>query len=115
MTNVYRPVGQTQALSVTGSSHAAVTLTTQGNDQANFVALVNLGSVGVAVTISQAGIASTLPIDGTPGSFMLPPIMQQPILLPLPSGTGGTAPSITAIGVSAGPSLIYATPVTAQQ
>ena len=106
-TNVFRPVGPTIALSVTASSHAAVALQFTTSDQVNFAACINTGTVAVAVTFSVAGTASTLPVDGTPGSFMLPASMQQPIVLAIPAG----AVQVTAIGAAAGPSLVYITPV----
>ena len=113
-TGCFRPAGQTVALSVTASSHAAVDIIETMNDEVRWVAVVNPGSVAVAVKISQQGVAATLPVDGTPGDFLLPPLMQTPICLPLGNGSGQTNPKITAIGAAAGPTLIYATPVVMQ-
>jgi hypothetical protein len=70
----------------------------------------NAGTVAVAVKISQNGVAATLPVDGTPGDFILPPLMIFPIVIPIPTVT----PQITAIGATAGPAIIYATPVVYQ-
>lgn len=111
---IYRPAGQTQALSVVATSHAAVSLTVAGGDSANYVALLNTGAVVVAVKLGTAGAAAVLPVDGTPGDFALPAAMQQAILVPMPTAQGGTACQITAIGATAGPSLVYATPVVLQ-
>jgi hypothetical protein len=109
-TPAFRPAGQTVALSVVATSHAAVLLTTFTPDVVTYCALLNPGAVAVAVKISQNGAAATLPIDGTPGDFILPPLMQFPIVIPIPTVT----PQITAIGATAGPTVIYATPVVYQ-
>ncbi len=101
------PTGKTQALSVVATSHAAVAFTFFNNDVTAYIALLNPGALPVAVAITQDGRAAVLPVDGTPGDFVLPPLMQWPILLPC----GFTTPKITAIATGAGPTLIYATPV----
>jgi hypothetical protein len=112
-TSVYRAAGPTVALSVVATSHAAVPILLSGNDQTNYLALLNTGAVVVAVRLSQTGVAATLPIDGTPGDFILPAAMTQPLIVPMPMGPSAPA-QITAIGATAGPSLIYATPVVIQ-
>jgi len=106
-----RPTGPTVALSVVATSHAAVALNATLNENTNFVALLNPGAVAVAVKISQTGVAATLPTDGTPGDFVLPPLMELPLLLPCAIGPQ-SAGQITAIGATAGPTIIYATPCT---
>ncbi len=106
-TSIYRQIGQTVALSVTASSHVAVPITTYANDVLNFVTCLNTGAVAVAIRISQTGTAATLPVDGTPGDFLLPAAMNQPIVISIPQKN----PQITAIGAAAGPSLIYITPI----
>lgn len=110
-----RPGGQTLALSVVATAHAAVpvVLNTSG-EVANFIAFLNTGTVAVAVKLSVAGTAPVLPVDGTPGDFTLPPLMVLPISIPLPNPVQGTACQLTAIGAAAGPSLVYATPVVMQ-
>ncbi len=107
LTPAFRPTGLTQALSVVATSHTAVTFTQFNNDVSPYIALLNLGALPVAVAITQDGRAATLPVDGTPGDFTLPPLMLWPILLPC----NIKDPKITAIGTGAGPTLIYATPV----
>jgi hypothetical protein len=109
-TPAFRLAGQTVALSVVATSHAAVALATNTPDLANWCALLNPGAVAVAVKISQSGAPATLPVDGTPGDFILPPLMEFPIVIPMPT----TTPQITAIGATAGPTIIYATPVVYQ-
>jgi len=106
-----RPTGPTVALSVVATSHAAVALNVTQSDTTNFVALLNAGAVAVAVKISQNGVAATLPVDGTPGDYILPPNTGLPVLIPCAAGPTGPA-QITAIGATAGPTIIYATPCT---
>ena len=105
----YRPAGPTVALSVTATLHTAVPITFFTTDIANYVLMFNSGTTAVAVQFSQTGVAATLPVDGTPGSFTLPPAAN-PYVIPLPNGVTGP-PQVTAIGSGAGPSIIYVTPL----
>ena len=52
MANVsaYRFVGPTTAISVTTSSSTSVTITPNGNDQANFCGFLNVGTTPIAIT-----------------------------------------------------------------
>lgn len=113
ITDAIRPAGATIGLSVTASSHAAVTLQA-GEPSANGLFLVNPSTtvvVYVNVATSTNGgaapsaAAATIPGDGTAGS--IPILPYQKIIL-----AGLQYPvSITAIGSAAGPTLITATPV----
>jgi hypothetical protein len=109
-TIMLRPLGPTVALSVVATTHAAVPLAVAGNEMLCYAACLNLGTVAVAVHFSPTGEAAILPVDGTPGEFILPPLMTAPIVLNIPSPTV----QVTAIGATAGPSLIYITPVAIQ-
>ena len=119
---VHRPAGPTYALSVTNTQHAAVAVTNFSNDVVPYAAFTNPGSVAVCVAVyqlSQTGGAQqptlVFPVDGTPTtitSFLLPPLMEVPIVLAVPTGNDGF--SVTAIGAAAGPTIIYVTPVVAQ-
>jgi hypothetical protein len=108
---VYRYVGPTYALSVSNSSHAAVTVTSGTNDQANFAAFLNTGTNAVLIMVTQATVAgapsAVLPTDGTGnsqiGSFVLGAAMDEPMLVAVPTGSF----SCTAIGTAAGPSSVY--------
>lgn len=111
---VFRLGGPTVGLSVVATSHAAVPITVTTNDYASFVSLLNTGAVAMAVRLSVAGTAATLPGDGTTGDFVLAAAMQAPLILPLPSPAGVSPCQITAIGTAAGPSLLYVTPLIAQ-
>ncbi len=114
-TGIFRTNGQTVALSVVATAHAAVPLVLSTSvEVTNFVALINPGAVAVAVKLSVAGTAPILPVDGTPGDFILAPGMSHPVVLVLPSEAQGSPCQITAIGAAAGPTLIYATPVVMQ-
>lgn len=107
-TPAYRPSGKTIALSVVAASHAAVPLVVTDNVQPGWVACINPGAIPVAIKFSQNGDAAVFPTDGTPGDFVLPALMQLPIVLPCPSQT----PNVTAFGSGAGPTIIYVTPIT---
>ena len=106
-TSIMRPIGPTQALSVTNTIHSAVPLTLWTNDQCNFMAALNVGSVSVAYKVTQSGVAAVLPVDGTQGDFVLPPLMEFPIIISIPALT----PTITAIASAVGPTMCYFTPV----
>jgi hypothetical protein len=109
-TTVLRLQAQTTALSVVASAHTAVTVSSVGNNQVNYAAFLNAGANSVAIEISPKGITAktaTLPIDGTNGSFLLPPLMTQPMVLATPANEF----QVSAIGSAAGPALVYITPV----
>lgn len=114
LAQIYRAAGPTVALSVANTAHAAVPLNKTSNDVATYCSLLNSGASAVAVRLSVAGAAPTLPIDGTPGDFILPASMTIPLTVPMPSDAQGAPCQITAIGAAAGPVLIYATPVVMQ-
>jgi hypothetical protein len=107
-TSVLRLAGKTVAISVTASSTSATIVDDQTNDQVNFAAFLNTGSVAVAVKLGDANVgAAVLPVSGTPGDFLLPAGMTSPIVLACP-----TVPFyVRMIGAAAGPSLVYVTPV----
>jgi len=107
-TSVLRLAGKTVAISVTASSTSATIVDDQTNDQVNFAAFLNTGSVAVAVKLGDANVgAAVLPVSGTPGDFLLPASMSLPIVLACP-----TVPFyVRMIGAAAGPSLVYVTPV----
>ena len=116
MANVsaYRFVGPTTAISVSGTSSTSVTITPNGNDQANFCGFLNTGSSPVAITITPAvaGTSTTAPAAVLPSggntsqSFVLGVAMSQPTVL-------AVSPSfaITAIGTSG---TLYVLPMVDQ-
>jgi hypothetical protein len=109
ITTVLRLQAKTTALSVTASA-SSVTVTSVGNNQVNYAAFLNTGANSVAIEISPTGVtatAATLPAAGTPGSFLLPPLMTQPMVLATPANNF----QVSAIGSAAGPALVYITPV----
>ena len=114
ITTVLRIAGQTTALSVAGTAHAAVTVSSVGgNVLSNYASFLNVGANSVAIEISPVGITAvtaTVPADGTPGSYILPPLMTRPIVLAVPANTF----QVSAIGSASGPALIYITPVSDQ-
>lgn len=113
---VMRQIGPTMGLSVAATSHAGVTLTTYSNDQFNYCACMNTGSVAVAINFTgvnsgQTANAAVLPGDGTAGNFVLPPNMDYPLLIAVPATPPNGTLQVTAIGASAGPTLVVVTPV----
>jgi hypothetical protein len=114
LTTVIRLVGRTTALSVTASAHTAVTVSAVGgNVLSNYAAFLNAGANAVAIEISPVGITAvtaTVPVDGTTGSYILPPLMTRPIVLAVPANDF----QVSAIGSAAGPALVYITPVSDQ-
>jgi hypothetical protein len=114
-TSVLRVGGKTVALNVAGSAHSAIQLTGFTNDLINYVACLNTGAVNVAVKFSTISTDSaTLPVDGTPGDFLLPALMEFPIVLACPPINNQIPCYVTAIGAAAGPSLVYFTPAVDQ-
>ena len=110
-TSVIRTAGQTVALSVTASSTSATLIDDSTNDQVNYASFLNTGSVVVAVKWGDANVgAAVLPVSGTNGDFVLPAGMTSPIVLAVPT----TPFYVRMIGASAGPSLVYVTPVADQ-
>lgn len=113
-TPVYMPAGPTLALSTVATAHAAVPVALFDNTVANYAACINTGTVAVAIKLSVAATAPVLPVDGTPGDWVLPPLMTLPIVIPLPNPVQGTACQVVTIGAAAGPSLVYVTPLVMQ-
>jgi len=113
-TTVLRLAGQTTALSVAATAHAAVTVSAVGGSVlSNYASFLNVGANTVAVEISPVGVtatAATIGADGATGSFILPPLMTVPIVLAVPANSF----QVSAIGSAAGPSLIYVTPLSDQ-
>ena len=111
-TPVYRPSGPTLGLSVTGSSHAAVQITTTDGTQPSYALFVNPSTtltVYVNLGPSSGVSAATIPGDGTAGSFALGPTQQ--IVMPAPYSSGSFW--VTAIASGGGPTLLTVTPVIA--
>ena len=109
-TIVLRLQAQTTALSVGATAISPVTVTSVGNNQVNYAAFLNTGANAVAIQISPTGVTATtatIPVSGTAGSFVLPPLMTQPIVLATPANNF----QVSAIGSATGPALVYITPV----
>lgn len=107
-----RPNGQTYALSITNTAHAAVTVSAIDTDQPGYANLLNLGSVAVALTFAPAGSSGintpAFPVDGSPSAtIVLPPNMTQPLQVTTP----GAAFIVSGIAAAAGPALVYITPM----
>jgi len=111
-TSVFRNAGQTYALSVTNTAHASVQINATTNDQINYAAFLNNSVNPIAIKVSSVNPcpAAVFPTDGTPGDYVLPPIMETPIVLAVPA----LPFYMTAISNVAGPSLLYVTPTADQ-
>lgn len=107
VSSVLRTVGKTYALSVTSSSHAAVLIDDTTNDQVNYASFLNTGTSAIAVKWGRSDPgAAVLPVDGTPGDYVLPAGMTRPVVLAVPQ----TPFYLTAISASA-TGIIYVTSV----
>lgn len=109
ITNVLRPIGPTTAITVSGSSSTAVTISASGNNQMDYCAFLNVASTPVAITIAPvvngvgtAGV-SALPSESTNNTIVLGVSMQMPMVIAVPQTF-----SVTAIGTSGS---LYITPV----
>lgn len=111
-TSVLRPAGVTNAISVAGTSTAAVLIDDNTNDQVNYTSFMNTGSTLVAVKMGDANVgAAVFPVSGsTAGDFVLPANMTAPLVLACPT----TPFYVRMIGSAAGPSIVYVT-ATADQ
>ena len=108
---VQRNAGQTVALSVTNTAHAAVLIDDNTNDQINYSSFLNTGASPIAVrwgTIDPG--APVFPTDGTNGDFVLPAGMTTPLILATPT----TPYYLTAKSNSATAGLLYVTPAADQ-
>ena len=109
-TPVFRPIGPTTAITVSGSSSTAVTISASGNNQMDFCAFLNTAATPVAITIypvvngSGTAGASAFPSAGTSGNVVVLGVaMQQPMVVSVPQTF-----SLTTIGTSG---TLYVTPV----
>jgi hypothetical protein len=113
-TSVIRLAGQTLGLSVTTSVHSAVALVANTTDQANYVSCLNTGTGSVAIKFSQISTdAAAIPGDSTFGDFILPAVMEVPIVIACPVINGQFPCYVTAKSVS-GTNLVYVTPLVDQ-
>jgi hypothetical protein len=100
-------------LSVVATSHAAATITINGNETCNYVYVVNTSTtLYVGVNFTPTGLAATLPGDGTTGNFVLPPASAT--IMTVPNGVGANPLQVTAIASAAGPTVVTVTPIGIQ-
>jgi hypothetical protein len=108
---VQRNAGQTVALSVTSTAHAAVLIDDNTNDQINYTSFLNLGASPIAIKMGPTDPgAPVFPTDGTNGDFVLPPLMTSAVILASPT----TPYYITAKSNSAVAGVLYVTPAADQ-
>jgi len=112
-TSAFRPAGPSVALSVgTGTGATPVTVNVLGNDQVNFVGLLNTNSFPVAVTIGQTTApTAVLPTAGSPtNTIILGVSMSSPMVVPVPTQNN----SFSIAGVAGTSGTIYVTPMVDQ-
>ena len=109
-TSVLRPAGVTYAQSVGATSTTALLIEDNTNDQVNYTSFLNTGTSAVAVKwgLTDPG-AAVLPVDGTPGDFVLPAGMTRPLIVATPASPY----YLTAISASA-TGILYVTPAADQ-
>jgi len=113
-TSAIRIGGKTLTLSVGTVLHSAAVVVGNTNDQMNYVACLNTGTASVAIKFStMAADSAVLAADGAYGDFVLPAIMETPILLATPPVSNSFPLYVTAIGAS-GTNLVYLTPMVDQ-
>lgn len=100
------PDGNTVALSVVASSHSAVTITSTSGGAPNlFIQNPSANPVAFNIVGTGTAAAAAFPTDGSPANGIVIPAGQSKVLGPF-----GPNPSVTAIALVAGPSLVYITP-----
>ncbi len=111
---IYKFAGPTTTLTVSTSPVSANVAATQGGgEQANFAAFLNIGTTPAAVAVVPGGGSITAVFPTTLASsptFILPPLMQQPMLVAVPAN-GFFASAITNSSV---PPTVFITPAVAQ-
>jgi len=108
---VQRNAGQTVALSVTSTAHAAVLIDDSTNDQINFSSFLNTGAAPIAIRMGQTDPgAPVFPTDGTNGDFVLPAGMTSALILACPT----TPYYLTAKSNSGTAGILYVTPAADQ-
>ena len=113
-TSVIRLGGPTLCLSVGVTAHAPVIVRGSTNDQMNYVSLLNTGSGNVAIKFStMAADVAVLPTDGTFGDFVLPAVMETPIVIACPPVSNSFPLYVTAIGSTAA-NIVFIAPLVDQ-
>ena len=110
-TSVLRQAGKTYAFALTTTSYASTLIDDNTNDQVNYAAFLNVGANPCAIKVSSVSPcpASVFPADGTSGDFVLPPLMEMPIVLAVP-----TTPFYMTAIASTGTTTLYVTPTADQ-
>lgn len=109
--SVQRNAGQTVALSVTSTAHAAVLIDDNTNDQINYTSFINTGASPIAIRVGTTDPgAPVFPTDGTNGDFVLPAGMTTYLILATPT----TPYYLTAKSNSETAGILYVTPAADQ-
>ena len=85
-TSVIRPAGKTYYIAVTSTSSANLLIQDTTNDQVNYAGFLNNGAKACAVKFSTVNnLTAVFPTTGNPGDYVLPPLMELPIILAVPT------------------------------
>jgi hypothetical protein len=112
-TSVIRTAGKTYGFAVTSTSYASTLIDDTTNDQVNFASFTNVGSGACLVRFTNYSPcpAAVFPADGaSQEGFVLPPLMQRPIVLAVPA----TPFYMTTICPAGSTTTLYVTPVADQ-
>ena len=106
-TSVVRLGGPSLTLSVGTAAHAAAIVKGTTNDQMNYVSCLNTGTANVAIKFSTISTnTAVLATDGNYGDFVLPALMEVPIVIATPPVSNAFPLYVTAIAAS-GTNLVY--------
>jgi hypothetical protein len=87
-TSVFRLSSKTYTIVLTGAATNALLITPTTNDQINYVHLLNVGANVCGVELSGTSTVKTPAVatTGLSGSYVLPALMNSPILIACPQG-----------------------------
>lgn len=113
-TSVVRLGGPTLCLSVGTGAHAAAIVKGSYNDQMNYVSCLNTGTGNVAIKFSTISAdVAVLATDGTYGDYILPALMETPIVIACPPISNAYPVYVTAIASTAA-NLVFIAPLVDQ-
>jgi hypothetical protein len=87
-TSVIRTVGKTHGFAVTATSYASTLISDTTTDQVNYASFLNVGSGACLVRFTNYSPcpAAVFPANGaSEEGFVLPPLMQMPVVLAVPA------------------------------
>lgn len=112
-TSVIRLAGLTNIIAVTSTASTPLLVNDDTNDQVNYCSFVNNGTKACAVKVSPgngSGVSAVFPVAGTPGDYVLPPLMEVPVVLAVPT----TPFYVSAVCASGDTTTLFVTPAADQ-